>query len=147
MKRKWLLVILAALVAPFAFWLSYNTCLTHDCDEITWFTHEFRLSDTQRATILKMKADYEPICASHCERIGDARRTLAQLEQAGKRDSADYTAAQKTFDALSEECRTATKRHVEAIAAIMDTAEGKRYLELVLPQLDLHASATPSGLK
>ncbi|WP_404425718.1 hypothetical protein [Nibricoccus sp. IMCC34717] len=147
MKRKWLLVGLAALVAPLAFWFSYHRCLTHDCDEITWFTHEFHLSDQQRATILKMKADYEPVCARHCELIGEARRTLAHLDQTGKHDTAEYAAAQKTFDTISEECRTATRRHVEAIAAIMDPAEGKRYLELVLPQLASHAAATPSGLK
>ncbi|MDP1581549.1 MAG: hypothetical protein Q8M02_14865 [Candidatus Didemnitutus sp.] len=108
-------------------------------DQMTWLTREFALSPTQAAAIEKLHYDYVPVCSEHCAMIVEARERLA---------------AQPTDPALRVEvaqkeklCADATLAHVHEVAAQMDAAHGRRFLELVVPKISRHQHHGPFGLK
>ena len=123
------------LAGAAAFGVTKWVCFRGCPDENTWLQKEFSLSNEQIAAIKKVRADYGPVCATHCNKLSAEKKRLADLENKHGRDSADYRTALAAFEALNRECAEATRKHLEAIAAQMPPDQGRRYLEMVGPKI------------
>jgi hypothetical protein len=138
MKRFLPLVVVTILAGAVAFgvtqWIRHAYCP----DENAWLQQEFSLTDAQIAAIQKIRAEYEPTCAGHCDKITAAKSRLAAAKSSGPASEA-YIAANAEFAAISHECAEATRLHLAAIAAQMPPEQGRRYLEMVGPKI----TATP----
>ncbi|ATC64987.1 hypothetical protein CMV30_14000 [Nibricoccus aquaticus] len=135
MKRFLPLFVVIVLAGAVAFGVTKWVCHKGCPDENTWLQTEFSLSNEQLAAIKNIRADYGPVCASHCSKLSTEKKRLANLEKKHGRDSADYLAALAAFEALNRECAEATRKHLEAIAAQMPHDQGRRYLEMVGPKI------------
>jgi hypothetical protein len=147
MKRFLPLIVVTVLAGAVAF--TVTQWVRHACcpDENTWLKEEFSLSDTQLAAIQKIRSEYEPTCAGHCDKITAAKTKLAAAAKTTGPASDAYIAANAEFAAISQECAEATRLHLEAIAAQMPPEQGRRYLELVGPKITATPSVTPPAPK
>jgi len=116
-------------------------------DEMAWLRQEFALTPAQSEAIERLHADYRPVCAEHCARIMEARERLVALERAGGPDTAAHAAAAAEMAQLIRTCTESTRRHLEAVAALMSPDQGRRYLELVGAKVAQHSHAEPFGLR
>jgi len=146
--KHWILLFGLALVAGFAAFAITRRCVNRPIpDEMTWLRDEFALTPTQAAVIEQLNTAYEPVCADHCQRIGAARRRLHALETSSNPPASELAAAQAAWQALCDECTTATRAHLDAVAAQMSPEQSKRYLELVGPKLTRRDPGKPFGLR
>lgn len=148
MKRSVALLVLAVVTALSAFgvtrWLRPTQA---PVDEMVWLRQEFKLTPDQSATIENLHRAYQPICADHCARIADLQAKLDRLAQAGMTNSSEYTAVKTQWDALRNECASATTKHLQAVAAAMSPDQGARYLRLIGPRVALQEHKQPLGLQ
>jgi Tfp pilus assembly protein FimV len=146
--KRWLWLFGISLVAGFAAFAITRHCVVHSFpDEMTWLREEFALTPAQASAIEQLNAAYEPVCADHCQRISQTRRNLRAIEAASNTPVAELAAAQAAWQTLCDECTTATRAHLEAVAAQMSPGQGKRYLELVGPKLTRREPGKPFGLR
>ena len=146
--KRWLWPFGLALVAAVAAFAITRHCVDRSMpDEMTWLREEFALTPAQVTAIEQLNIAYEPICDDHCQRISSARRRLKTLEAAPNTPGAELAAAQTAWQALCDECTTATRAHLEAVAAQMSPEQGKRYVELVGPKLTRREPGKPFGLR
>jgi hypothetical protein len=146
--KRWLWLLGLALAAGIAAFAITRRCMDHSMpDEMTWLRDEFALTPAQTIAIEQLNTAYEPVCADHCHRIAQARQRLQSLKTNPQAYSADLGAAGKEWQALCDECTTATRTHLEAVAAQMSPVQGKRYLELVGPKLTRRDPGKPFGLR
>lgn len=132
------LSLLALAVAALAFgltrWLAPHPHAADD--EMAWIKTEFHLTPAQTAAIEKLHDDYGPVCMEHCRLIREARARLNTLNATNQHATpADYAATQAEMTRLKAVCHDATQKHLEAVAAQMSPAEGRRFLDLTLPKL------------
>lgn len=95
-----------------------------------WLSSEFDLSADQSARIETLHHEYFPECEDHCVHYADTRHTLAAVtNDPGLDDSPEHKAA---AERLAELEREADKRFIDFIyqvAAEMDPAQSRRYLQ------------------
>ncbi len=143
MKRFLPLITVTLLAGAIAFgvtqWIRHACCP----GETAWLQQEFSLTDAQIAAIQKIRADYAPTCAGHCEKISAAKARLAAAKASGVASDA-YLAANAELAAISRECAEATRKHLEEIAAQMSPEQGRRYLEMVTPKITPVSASTLS---
>lgn len=147
MKRTLWLVVLVVLTGIGAFALTRHYIGHSNEDEMTWLRREFALTPAQAAAIDKLHRDYEPVCAEHCRRIAEVQAKLHALKTAGAKSAEERSAAEREWNAIADECTTATRVHLEKVAAEMSPDQGRRYLALVGPKLTQHNSGVPFGLR
>jgi hypothetical protein len=146
--KRWFWLFGLVLVVGIAAFAITRRCVNHPMpDEMTWLRDEFALTPTQAAVIEQLNTAYEPVCADHCQRIGASRRRLHALETGSNPSAAELAAAQAAWQSLCDECTTATRAHLDAVAAQMSPEQGKRYLELVGPKLTRRDPGKPFGLR
>ena len=151
MKRVLVFIVCAGLAAGAAFmltrWAGKEKSLPLE-EQLSWLKTDFRLSEAQVSAIQILHDDYVPVCLTHCEKIQAARKA-AKL--AGKRveggDAGARAAAVETAKAelrrVEAVCREATRAHLLRVAAIMEPAQGERFIALVMPKLgDQHRDAS-----
>lgn len=139
---RYLLVALTAGLLSFGVtrWLASQQA---PADEMAWLRREFALSTAQADAIAALHTQYGPVCDEHCARVMAARERLAGLPPG----SPEAAAARTDLDRLAQVCTESTRRHLEAVAALMDPAQGERYLQLVGAKLATHSHAEPLGLR
>ncbi len=147
MKRGLWLFLLAVIAGLAAFALTRHCTKCPPQEEMTWLRDEFALTPAQVAAIEQLNTAYKPICADHCQRIQAARQRLQTLNADSHASSDALAAAEKAWQALCDECTTATRAHLEAVAAQMSPTQGKRYLDLVGPKLTQREKGKPFGLR
>jgi predicted hydrolase (HD superfamily) len=89
-------------------------------DAMHWLRVEFKLDDAQFAAIRRLHDDYYIECTDHCAAIMEARERQAPAAEVAR---------------LEEICESAMTAHFRRVAALMAPAEGRRYLEIVLPRV------------
>jgi cyclopropane fatty-acyl-phospholipid synthase-like methyltransferase len=143
MKRFLPLAVVSLAAGAIAFgvtqWIRHACCP----GETAWLQQEFSLTDAQMAAIQKIRADYAPTCAGHCEKINAAKARLAAARSSGVASEA-YLAANAELAALSRECAEATRHHLAEIAAQMPPDQGRRYLEMVTAKITPVTASTLS---
>lgn len=139
--RRWLITLALLLaLASGAAAISYRWVCggskshAHEGEALAWLRTEFKLSDDQVRRIEAMHEAYQEVCADHCEAIGEARSNLDKLKNTGA-DAKALEAAEAKLAAVDAMCRSSTEAHVRAVAAVMGSKEGARYLDMVLPKL------------
>lgn len=137
-----LLVVTLAGGAAFTLTHYFSTRPTEPVSEVSWLVDEFNLNANQTRQIEALHAAYRPICARHCEAIIAARQELSHAATANAR-----TRAETELRKLQQICQASTRTHLEAVAAVMDPAQGQRYLDLITPRLSAHQHAEPFGLQ
>jgi hypothetical protein len=104
-------------------------------DAMEWLRVDFHLTDEQFAEIQKLHDAYAPSCEEHCRLIQEATTARDTIRTAHGSDPAAVAAAERTLQEMRATCETAIGAHVRKVAALMSPADGKRYLELVLPKI------------
>lgn len=105
----------------------------HDGDVMVWMRHEFCLSDTQYAQILRMHEEHSAVCAQHCAAVRAARDRLGAAKVGGEAPA--LADAARELQRTEEVCRASTEAHVRRVAAAMAPEQSARYLAMVLPRL------------
>lgn len=124
-----LLIIAACAVAYVVFYLAgrepqaVREALAAQ-DAMHWLRMEFKLDDAQFASIRKLHDDYYIECTEHCAAIMEARERRAPAAEVAR---------------LEQICESAMTAHFRRVAALMAPAEGRRYLEIVLPRVTGYA--------
>jgi hypothetical protein len=108
--------------------------------QLKWLKGEFALSEVQLAAIQVLHENYVPVCRTHCEKIQHARKAVdlaAKRVEGGdaEKRAAAVETAQAELRRVEAVCREATRAHLLRVAAIMEPAQGKRFIALVLPKL------------
>jgi hypothetical protein len=104
-------------------------------DALEWLRRDFNLSDTQFAAVRRLHESYAVVCEEHCRAIQDAARERNAVKAQPTPDAAAIAAAERKLAELRVVCETAITRHVREVAAQMSSAQGERYLALVLPKI------------
>ena len=104
-------------------------------DAMAWLRADFHLTDAQFAAIRQLHAAYAPSCDEHCRLIREATQARDTLAAAKASDPAAVAAAEQKLRALHATCETALTAHARAVAALMSSEDGPRYLALVLPKI------------
>jgi hypothetical protein len=139
MKRYFILIAVAVAVAAGSYALTRNLMPAGEEDQLAWLTREFQLTPAQTAAVEKLQADYQPVCAGHCQLIMAARTRLA--------DSPGDAAVQTEITRLEQICSDATRRHLHEVSAQMAPEQARRFLALVEPKLSRQTHQGPLGLK
>ncbi len=148
MRRLLAFLGLIAVVAAGAYGVTrYLASRRPPEDQWTWLRHEFDLTDAQLARVRALHEAYQPVCAGHCSRIMAAQARLDALTAAGKQDTAEYRATLDQWEAVRRECNAATRGHLEAVAAVMSPAEGRRYLAMMEPRIATRDHLGPLGVR
>jgi hypothetical protein len=135
MRRLAAFLLLVLAVAAAAYGVTRHLGSRGTEDQWTWLRREFRLSDAQYARIRALHEAYQPVCADHCRRIMAVQQRMAELERTGTKATAAYAAAQEEWQVIARECNRATVQQVESVAREMEPAEGRRYLDLMVPRI------------
>lgn len=139
--RYFLLAAVAAVLAFGVTYLALRPAAASEPDEMAWLQKEFRLTPSQAAAIEQLHTDYFPVCMDHCERIVQARKTLASASPT------DLPGARAELARLEDVCRDATLAHLQRVAAVMSPGQGTRFLSLVGPKVSRQNHDAPLGLK
>jgi hypothetical protein len=148
MRRLASFLVLVIAVAAAAYGLTcYLGASRQPADQWTWLRGEFHLDGAQLARIKALHEAYQPVCADHCSRIMAASARLAALEQAGRKDTPEYQATLGEWEAIKRECNAATFKHLQAVAAVMSPAQGRRYLDMMVPRIVRADHIGPLGIR
>ena len=147
MKRLVPLLVLGAVVAlATAVFVRRGCCdagLAHSAgcgDTRCWFRVEFGLDAKTLDAIEASQKRFAVECAGHCRAVVAAEAALKKLSSDAP--VADLAAAREAVAAAEKICRDARDEQVRRIAALMPAAEGKRYLDIVLPRLAKHGHSS-----
>ncbi|HTX64537.1 MAG TPA: periplasmic heavy metal sensor [Opitutaceae bacterium] len=148
MRRLAAFLVLIVAVAAGAYGVTrYVNSRQPPEDQWTWLRREFELTPAQLARIQALHAAYAPVCADHCSRIMAAQTRLTALIQAGRQDTPEYRAVLDQWEAVRRECNAATLRQLQAVAAAMEPAEGRRYLAMMEPRVATRDHLGPLGVR
>jgi hypothetical protein len=138
MKRAFIVIFIAAVVASAGYWISYRcatasteSMLTKPGGEMEWLKCEYHLSDAQFARIRQLHRDYAPTCDLMCAKITKANNRLDELVSANRTVTPEVAAAMKECLTAQAECREAMLGHVYAVSAEMSPQDGTRYLQMM----------------
>lgn len=132
-KISWL-YLSALLALPVGYWVA-RQCLPDpevrvgESDQLVWLEREFDLSPEALLAIRRLQEDYAPVCAGHCAAIAAVELRLREAAPE------ERPAAEAELERLHEVCAAATRAHLQAIAAFMSPAEGRRFLRLMEPRV------------
>lgn len=141
---KLLLITVAAGAVSFGAYFSWSVApvrameCAHD-PGMEWLRREYHLDDNQFNVIGKLQADYVPRCREMCAHVAAGRAKVRELSHGDGRMTPALGAALHDEALLEAECRSAMFAHVHAIAAVMNPADGRRYLETMARDI----TATP----
>ncbi len=147
MKRPALYLLCLLMAAVTAYGLTVYLRTRRPEDQWVWLRREFHLNDGQFARVQALHEAYQPVCADHCSRILAARQRLAELARAGRTNTTDYVATLARWEDVQRECEQATLRHLEAVAAVMNSADGRRYLGMMVPRVIHSDHREPLGIR
>lgn len=111
-----------------------KSMLTHEAG-LAWLKVEYKLSDEQFQRIEALHENYYPRCMEMCHRIATANEQVNTLLQSASAMTPELEAALQAAEAVNTECRTATLKHLFAVAALMPTEQGQRYLRDTAPRV------------
>ena len=154
MKRLLLFILCAGLAAGAAFmitrWAGAAKRLPLE-GQLSWLKEEFRLSEAQVSAIKVLHKDYVPVCHEHCVKIQEARRAVGIAAKnaagGGGEGKAAEAVALAELRRVEAVCRDATRAHLLRVAAVMEAAQGERFIALVLPKLGDQKHDAPCELK
>lgn len=136
MKRRIILVVLFAFAAGLLAYVAIRLAqaptapLANPAARIDWLTREFKLTPAQATEIDRLQSAYAPVCEAHCAAIARAEDALS----AAVTESARAT-ARAEMSRLADVCAKSTLTHLQAVASLMEPAQGARFLALMEPRV------------
>ncbi len=102
-----------------------------------WLSSEFELDAAQRQRIATLHREYFPECEDHCVHYTDTRHTLATITDDPDLDnSPEHVLAAKKLAELEKEADKRFIDFVYKVAAEMNPAQSKRYLQMMKSWLE-----------
>lgn len=157
MKRrvvKWGLgiLILAVACGAITFWAARSLivedrheALLDDLPALEWVRKEFALNDEQFDQVRKLHLSYRPKCVEMCDRIRKAHAGISAAVSNHSEMSPDLVDAINEHARVHAECQQAMLEHLYETAAVLDDAQGRRYLDAMLPYALDFKSSEPEG--
>lgn len=143
MKRMTIFATVLLVIAGASYWAVREYGLTRPLDQWGWMQREFHLSHPQLLRIQTLNAAYQPVCVDHCNRLLKVRRELTALQKAGRRNTPDYVQTLIEWEGVKRNCEEGTFKHIQAVAAVMDPKDGRRYLAITVPRVVRAAGREP----
>lgn len=102
---------------------------------LAWLKSEYHLSDAQFQRIEAVHDAYYPQCKEMCRHIAAANKKVTTLLQSANTMTPELEAALQQAEAVHTDCRTATLKHIFAVASLMPPPEARRYLHDTAPRV------------
>lgn len=99
--------------------------------ELLWLRREFNLTDAQFAQIKSLHEKYSGQCDVMCREIARVNARLDRLVSSDHEVTPELSSAMGEAARVQANCRTAMLTHIYEVAAIMEPAQGKRYLQMM----------------
>lgn len=99
--------------------------------ELEWLRHEFHLTDAQFKNIADLQSEYAPVCGEMCQRIMEANSKLDRLLSENREITPEVEAAIREAGLVQYDCRKQMLAHIYRVGALMNPADGQRYLRLM----------------
>ncbi len=110
--------------------------------ELAWLTNEYKINDSQFATISNLYTSYTTGCKERCSRIMSLNETLrTKVSGAGKIDG-EVEKDVAEIARLRGECQRQMYQHFVDVSHAMTPDEGHRYLAWVMSQTTSCQSGT-----
>lgn len=131
MKRILLILGAALAVCILACVASYMINMRTPPEE--WMGKRLGLQGEALEAFIQAHNRYAATCAEMCARIRASNEQLSRLIMANDTVTPEIEAAIAASDALNNECRRNMLAHFYEVAAMLEPAKRKEYLQLVLP--------------
>ena len=131
MKRILLILATALAVCILACVTSYMVNMRTPPEE--WIGKRLGLQGEALEAFTQAHNRYAATCSEMCARIRASDELLSHLIVANDTVTPEIEAAIAASDALSNECRRNMLAHFYEVAAMLEPAKKKEYLQLVLP--------------
>lgn len=147
MKRLAIFAAVLLVIGAASYWAVRDYDLRRPMNQWAWMQQEFHLSRPQLLRIQALTAAYRPICVRHCSQVLHIRRKLAALEKAGRRNGPEYVRTLAAWADVKYDCEEATFKHIQAVASVMNPADGRRYLAITVPRIIRADGEEPVGIR
>lgn len=94
---------------------------------LEWLRHEYQLSDTAYAEVVRMHQAYFARCDALCAEL----TTVPRMRVAAQRKAEPV---QERRQRICQRCERTLEAHLHAVAARMDPEQGRRFLAEILPE-------------
>lgn len=101
---------------------------------LEWLRQEYKVTDAAYQKIVALHQDYFIRCDEMCATMERAHRPLIQRSRRAQSEQAKSAALQRE-KALCENCLDNMVHHLRAVAALMPSTEGERFLKDILPEV------------
>lgn len=152
MKRG-LILVLAVLLAGFAGFsiTRYQKVASQHGDgvlldampELSWVKSELKLTDGQFEKVSALHVAYRPKCEEMCHSLSRAHRKVGELAAANGVMTPELEAAIREHAEVHAACQRAMLEHLYQTAALLEPAQGSRYLGIMIPQALDSANGAP----
>ncbi len=131
MRRVLLLLVGVLAACAIACGMVYYFAMQTPADE--WMGKRLGLTGPSLEQFTEAHQRYSSTCAEMCERIAESDARLAQLVVGGEKFTPEIAAAMARSDRLKQECRQNMLQHFYEVSTLLEPAQRRTYLELVLP--------------
>jgi hypothetical protein len=151
---KWGLAVLVLAVAcgSVSFWATRthlveerHEALLDDLPELEWVRKEFALNDEEFARVRALHLRYRPKCVEMCDRIREVHDRISATARTHGEMSPELEDAIEEHARVHAECQQAMLEHLYETAAVLEEAQGRRYLDAMLPYALDFKYSEPNG--
>lgn len=130
--------LIAAALAALSLWITRESLRPRESPQeigLRWLKEEYLLDAAAFGRIRALHDEYFTQCTKMCRQIEAAARPLLWRARHRSREYGDVGFQLSQEQALCGDCEKAAVQHLQQVAVLMPPAEGKRFLDDVLPAL------------
>lgn len=142
-------ILLTAAAAVTALWATRESLRPESNPQeigLRWLRDEYHLDDTAFEKICALHRDYFRQCDKMCRQINEADRPLLWRARNQRRRVSEIDAQLARDQAVCGDCEKAAVGHLRQVAALMPEAQGRRFLEDILPVMQQQRRAHDENL-
>ena len=131
---------LTAAAAGAALWATRETLRPRDDPQevgLRWLKDEYHLDDATFEKVSALHRDYFRQCDKMCRQINEADRPLLWQARRQKRQPGELDAQLARGQIVCGDCEKAATEHLKQVAALMPGESGRRFLDDILPVMQL----------
>ncbi|MFC5457273.1 hypothetical protein [Prosthecobacter fluviatilis] len=129
-------VLLTAAAAAAALWATRETLRPRETPQeigLRWLKDEYHLDTATFEKVSALHRDYFRQCDNMCRQINEADRPLLWRARHQARTPGDFDAQLARDHRVCADCEKAATEHLRQVAALMPAAQGRRFLQDILP--------------
>jgi hypothetical protein len=130
--------LIATALAALSLWITRESLRPRESPQeigLRWLKEEYLLDAAAFGRIRALHDEYFTQCTKMCRQIAAAARPLLWRARHRSREYGDVGVQLSQEQALCGDCEKAAVQHLQQVAVLMPPAEGKRFLDDVLPAL------------